>query len=357
MVNLAKALKQRGHAVEILIYWPEHAFFRAQAEDAGIVIHEYRKRLRFSPGVVFALIRLLRKCRYDIVVSYLRTPNIYAELSAPFMPRLTKLVVSERNSALQEDHSQRAALRRSLHIFADAVVSNSASQSKWLQARHPWLASRCRVIYNGLYLSRFTAAPQPFMVPRSVRLIGVGRITPQKNIECFIWGLQIFYDRHGWLPTITWAGRRTDTRKLEREYREQIDQLLEQLPRIGEAWTWLGERSDIPALLASHHALVLPSRFEGLPNVVCEALAAGLPVLASDVCDHPILVAEGERGFLFDPERAESMADALERLVGLDASGWQRLSDAARAFAAQELTVDRMVAEYEQLFRELRSRA
>ena len=82
---------------------------------------------------------------------------------------------------------------------------------------------------------------------------------------------------------------------------EQVDELIESLPKCGKNWRWLGEESDIPGLLREHHALIHPSLYEGLPNVVCEALAAGMPVLVSNVCDHPLLVADGERGFLFDP--------------------------------------------------------
>lgn len=354
MVNLARGLRERGHDVEFFIYWPVHDFFRHQAETAGIPIHEYDKRARFSPGVILALIRLIRRHRYDVAISYLRTPNIYAELSVPFMPRSTRLVVSERNSGLQE-HSLLSPLRRSLHRLADVVVSNSISQAEWLRAQHPWLSGRCRVIYNGLFMSRFARTATPPQSARDLRLIGVGRVAPQKNIECFIQGLAIFHERHSWVPAVNWAGRRSDEGQPERKYRLEIDQLLDTLPHVRAAWTWLGERSDVPELLGSHHALVLPSRYEGLPNAVCEALAAGLPVLASGVCDHPVLVPDGERGFLFDPDRPQSMADALERLLELDVAGWQRLSDAARAFAASELTVERMAAEYERLFQELHS--
>lgn len=352
MAHLATGLKARGHDVEVFIYWPQHAFFRTQVEESGIVIHEYRKRRRFSPGVFRRLAGLIRNGHYDVVVAYLRTPAVYAELAVPFTGRATKLVVSERSSGTQE-HSVIAGLRRLLHRFADAVVSNSVSQKEWLERQHPWLAGRCTVIYNGLHISRFATSPRPFAAPTELRLIGVGRVTPLKNLECLMRGLQIFHDRHGWMPAVSWAGRRTDDRPLERQYRDRLEALLDELPRVRDAWTWLGERSDVPALLASHHALVLPSLFEGLPNAICEALAAGLPVLASDVCDHPLLVADGERGFLFHPERPESMAGAMERLVALDPAEWRRVSDAARAFAAESLTVDRMVGQYEQLFREL----
>src|SRR5690606_21739605 len=83
---------------------------------------------------------------------------------------------------------------------------------------------------------------------------------------------------------------------------------------VADRWRWLGRREDVPELMRAHDALVHPAFFEGLPNAVCEALASGLPVLASRVCDHPRLVGE-DRGLLFDPGSPEDIAAALERFA------------------------------------------
>jgi glycosyltransferase involved in cell wall biosynthesis len=123
---------------------------------------------------------------------------------------------------------------------------------------------------------------------------------------------------------------------------------------VAAAWHWLGERSDVNALLASHHALVHASFYEGLPNVVCEALAAGRPVLVSAVCDHPRLVEPGVRGFLFDPNRPADLLAAIESLHALPAPGWLAMGEAARRYAEVELGTLTMVARYEALIHTLR---
>jgi glycosyltransferase involved in cell wall biosynthesis len=119
---------------------------------------------------------------------------------------------------------------------------------------------------------------------------------------------------------------------------------------LNEQWDWLGERSDIPDLLQAHTALIHPSFYEGLPNVVCEALACGLPVLASDVCDHPYLVEEGVRGFLFNPHSPDSIAEAINKLYLASHDRRCQMSADARAFAEENLASAIFTDNYEKLF-------
>jgi glycosyltransferase involved in cell wall biosynthesis len=128
------------------------------------------------------------------------------------------------------------------------------------------------------------------------------------------------------------------------------------LPEISTRWHWLGEQLDMPSLLRRHDALIHPSLYEGLPNAVCEALAAGLPVLISNVCDHPRLVVEGERGFLFNPNDPQSIAASIEKAALLDTGGWLALSRNARRYAEAHLGVANMVDAYERLFINLTAR-
>jgi glycosyltransferase involved in cell wall biosynthesis len=106
-------------------------------------------------------------------------------------------------------------------------------------------------------------------------------------------------------------------------------------------------------LLRGYDALIHPSLYEGLPNAVCEALAAGIPVLASNVCDHPLLVADGSRGYLFDPRDPPGIAAAIAKLAELDSGAWRDLERNAREYASANLGVDKMVESYAALFRSL----
>jgi glycosyltransferase involved in cell wall biosynthesis len=344
LVNLALGLKARGHRVEFFIYHPDHAFFRAPVDQAGIPVHEVRKGRGFSWRVLRRLAGLLREESYDGVISFLDSPNVYADLAGMLNPR-TRLIVSERASHHNDRNRAAALFRRLLHRRADVVVANSYSHAAWL-ARHPWLRGRTTTIYNGYPLRPPSRVAVDETSP--LRLLVIGRVGPEKNALRLMEALRVLHERRGEVPHIAWAGNQ-DGRPAGLAYRRELERRLDLHPEVKEHWTWLGERSDIPELLGAHHALIHPSLHEGLPNVVCEALLAGRPVLASRVCDHPRLVEEGSRGFLFDPKDANSIADAIERMYEVSPEQWAALSANARRYAEENLGIDRLVSAYESL--------
>ena len=318
IVELACGLARRGHTVELFNYFPEHDFFLRRVREHGIAVHSYRKGKGFSFGVVGAIASLLRQRDFDVVVSFLNNPNIYTEI-ARLASHRARLVVCERSSNRGDLSPLAARGRRLLHAFADHVVANSETHAAWLRKNS------------------------------ELRLLAVGRVCPEKNLLNLIAALRCFHRKHGYVPELSWAGKK-DTSDGGQRNVAQVDELLRSLPEISARWHWLGEQLDMPSLLREHDVLIHASLYEGLPNAACEALAAGLPVLISDVCDHPQLVADGERGFLFNPNDPLSIAGSIEKAVALDAEGWLSLSRNARSYAEAHLGVAKMVDSYERLF-------
>ncbi|MCE5421174.1 MAG: glycosyltransferase, partial [Acidithiobacillus sp.] len=108
----------------------------------------------------------------------------------------------------------------------------------------------------------------------------------------------------------------------------------------------LGNRSDVPVLLAAGDALVLASEREGLPLVVMEAMAAGRPVVATAVGDVPLAVRNGETGFVAPPGDEAALADALSAVLA-DPQCASELGRRGREIAEAEFDIRRMVAEHE----------
>jgi len=117
---------------------------------------------------------------------------------------------------------------------------------------------------------------------------------------------------------------------------------------------FLGYRPDVPELLASSDLFVLPSLFEGFPLSILEAMAAGTPVIASDIGGNDEAVTHGETGFLVPPADPDALARAI-RLLLSDTSLARRLAEAGRARAQREYSSGRMVDRVTRIYDELLS--
>ena len=122
--------------------------------------------------------------------------------------------------------------------------------------------------------------------------------------------------------------------------------------QIADRVRFLGDRSDVPALLACSDLFVLPSLAEGLPMSVLEAMAAGRPVIATSVGGIGEAVTDGVTGLLVPPADANALAAAIRRLL-LDAELAGRLARAARAAVAERFSSEAMVRNTARLYDEV----
>jgi glycosyltransferase involved in cell wall biosynthesis len=113
-----------------------------------------------------------------------------------------------------------------------------------------------------------------------------------------------------------------------------------------------GQRYDIPALLKLMDVFVLPSLWEGLPQVVLEAMAARTPVVATDVCGTPEIIENGQNGLLVPPENADLLAEAITKILG-DATLRQQLVENASQTINAKFQVSQMVANFAALYEQL----
>jgi glycosyltransferase involved in cell wall biosynthesis len=355
MVTLALELKKRGHLLEFFIYYPKIDFFASLLKKADILIHTFEKKSRFSIFPFIALRKLIRERKYDAILSFLSTPNVYAEMARLGL-EMPPLVVSDRNIVKEMMFPNtrlpfKIWLMLQLHHFANMIVVNSHYQREKMTSRFPWMKSKILTILNGVDTAMFSTSQMKKSENKPLKLLAVGRIAQQKNVPGLVKALRIYHDCYGSMPIIRWAGKQDRSKSGQENFRN-ILRLMDKL-NVTNNWEWLGERTDIPQLLHESHALIHPSFYEGLPNAVCEALAAGCPVLVSNVCDHPRLVQEGITGFLFEPAQPEEIALAIHRLATLTPTAWQEMGYQARRFAERELSVESFADKYEKLFMDL----
>jgi glycosyltransferase involved in cell wall biosynthesis len=237
---------------------------------------------------------------------------------------------------------------------ADALVLLTERQGAYLHekegvGRRQWQSTREVVIPNGIpMLPRYTEddrlkARATLGVDEGDIVVGVvGRLSVEKAPEVlFEAAARCLPDSPQLRLVLVGDGDR----------RGELEELAERLG-IAHRTSFLGTRRDVPDLLAGFDLFCLSSIHEGVPIAIIEALAAGLPVLASDCGSVGDIVGDGEQGFLFPVRGVEILADRLQLLVG-DAELRARLGAAGRARAEQEFSVERTARRYEQLCTQL----
>jgi len=341
--NLAKALSELGHKVEIFFYVADNQFYKDEFASAGIKIHNAdKKNAGFSFQVARQLRKVIKKNGYDGVISSLHSPGIYAAL-AKLGVKQGRLIVCEVSSSNAPVPVLRKFLFYLSTLVANSVVTNSYHEAK-LMKRLPRITNKIYTIWNG-YEIQSTSVNYNVVQGRVGKLLVVGRIAYPKNGVNLLKALALFLSRNGWAPEIQWAGRKDiDQRSLDMQ--KGMDQYLLENPEVASNFKMLGEVKDIDELYRSSDALMHVSIYEGLPMVIGEAMLAGCPVIASDVCDHPVVLGQEERGLLCDPYSPESICYAIERFGRMTIEERSQMVVKARKFAEENFNIQIMAKEF-----------
>ena len=243
-------------------------------------------------------------------------------------------------------------LRRAYSPFVSRYVALSAQIESYLIDRVGIATSRVERICNGVDTLRFRPASarqalqgSPFDDPRAVIVGTVGRLQTVKDQLNLVRAVAIARGQGeaGAGLRLLVAGDGPQRVEVETEIRAA---------GIGDI-TWLaGERSDVPEVMGALDIFALPSRAEGISNTILEAMASGLPVVATDVGGNPELVAAGETGALVPAQNPGAMAQALLRYTS-DAALRQNHGAAGRKRVEQNFSIDNMVARYTNLYEQL----
>jgi glycosyltransferase involved in cell wall biosynthesis len=311
ITSLASLLKRRGEDVSFLTYYPltyyPYDWYLPIVQDAGIQYRCIEDKIPFRRiRRIAAFRKVLRSGDQDVVLAFLQTPSLLAELAA-FPYRRWGLVVTELNSYI--DQTAGTIIRKSLsHVIADYVTTNSHTNRLLLERHCPWLRGRITTIYSAHDLEKYSpdhnhaaAAPED-----EIRLMAAGRLEPQKNTLGLIDAMAKVKSLCPELKIrVDWFGA-----KLQPELYDDIQERVASRC-VQEYFTFHDPTTEIAREYHRSSAFILPSFFEGVPNVVGEAMACGRPILASNVCDNSALVSPGENGLLFDPHSTDDMARVI----------------------------------------------
>ena len=346
LVLLSKGLLQRGHDVVVATFYSGGPL-EEELREAGVRIRPLHKQGRWDVlTFLFRLTRVVREERPDVLHGYLGDPNNVSVVLKPLFPRV-RIVWGVRCSMMDSKQYDWVAglstkLSCRLARFADAIIANSLAGCEYHVAMG-YPAEKTVVIPNGIDTERFrpdsvarTRIRSEWGVTEREKLIGlVGRLDPMKDHPIFLEASALLMKK------------RKDTRFVcvgggPDEYRTRLQTLAKSLG-LEERLLWVGTREDMPYVYNALDIAVSSSYGEGLSNVICEAMACGVPCVVTNVGDSAWVV--GDQGEVVPPKNPVALMNAIENLLN------QKAYDPAqiRQRVVDQLSVSSLVTKTEHM--------
>lgn len=357
LTNLAVGLCREKFAPRVIVLAPPPPRHQrqlvAQLAQAGLPVDfiGVEKKWQFFTAVR-RLRSLLQRSRIDLVQSFLFHANVVSAVAAGRLriPVVAGLRVSQLGQWFRPFVERRLQRRVVRFVCVSAGVQLSASAGGID-------SERLHIIPNGIDISQWPAEPA---TPEALGLAAgrrmvlfVGRLHRQKGVDVLL---------KAWARAAPQLPRHDLVIVGEGESAQSLRQLASSL-QIDQRVVFSGWRDDVPSLLSAADLLVLPSRWEGMPNVLLEAMASGIPFVATEAASawlcpaqpHPL--AAGEDADLTEQqvvagENDLQLADAIVRIAA-DPELSQRLGEANRQHVEEHFALSKMIISYEELYHDV----
>jgi glycosyltransferase involved in cell wall biosynthesis len=339
-LDLAIGQRARGHRVAVIsLAPPPDGAMADEFREHGIAVDRVAKRGGLDATLVPRLAFALRRLGADIVHTHNPLPLIYGAPAARLVGAGAIHTKHGKNPGGRGQRALRRAAGRLVHAFV-AVSDTTEAQAR---EQHDAPAGRLHVIANGIRLDRYAPDPEARAAIRVELGLGdawvvgtVGRLDANKNQALLVRAMGPLLSSDVRLVIVGDGASRAD-----------VDAEIAKLP--DPRWVVMtGRRMDVPRLVHAFDVFALSSTTEGLPLVVPEAMAAGLPIVTTAVGGLPGVVDEGHTGLLV-PVDERAFGQALGRLID-DRALAKRLGTQAREVALARYSSDRMVDAYLALY-------
>jgi len=346
VVRLAIGLRDRGWRTRVVSLLAPGALGRPLAE-AGIPVES----LAMKPGSAdprggFRLAAILREWRPQVLHCHLFHANLLGRAIRLFCP--VPVVISTLHSLAESGRdSADIRFRDRAYCLTGALANATVAVSEAVAERHA--AARAvtrrnlRVIPNGVDTSVFRpreerrALREQFGLGREFAWLTAGRLMWKKDYRTL---LRAFASVREGVLLIAGTG-------------PQEDELRALALELGANVRFLGERDDVAGLMAVCDAFVLSSIVEGLPMTLLEAAASGLVCVTTDAGGARDAVLDGRTGFVIPPGDADPLAGAMLRVMRSPAEERACMGRAAREHAVNRFDIERVLSQWEDLYREL----
>ena len=347
IVQLALGLKERGIEC-VVLYFIKPSFLVDRLHAAGIQTLRVDKRRRVDPEFVWKLRQAIRQWAPDVLHCYSFTAELWGAIATQLLPASERptLITSVRGTyewySANQWRMKHWASQRS-----QGIISNSREGAEYAARQMGLPLSRFSIVHNGVEVpepaadavaalrKEYTAAAPngQAAAPFETLLLFVGRLVEHKNLPRLLDAFaRVAAERPHVRLLLVGGGPLHDT--LAARIREL---------KLDDRALLLGERPDVAALMKAADLLVAPSLREGMSNVILEAMALGLPVLATRVGGTPEVIEDGRHGVLVDPIDTQALADAMLQLID-DPVRRQAIGQAGRQKVLEQYSPPAMVS-------------
>ncbi|VAX36128.1 FIG00929567: hypothetical protein [hydrothermal vent metagenome] len=285
---------------------------------------------------IYELTRFLKENQIDVVHTHNTYPHINATIAARWAG--VPVVVNTRHGQRLGHGWKSRQQYRIASWLADCIVNVSDDAARLCEKTDGIAKKKVTRIWNGIDLEKFTfTGPQ-----QKPTAISVARLSPEKDFATLLQAVAIVVRN---IPDfqLTMVG--------DGQERSSLEQLTAELHLSGHV-QFLGDRSDVPQLLAQAGFFVSSSLSEGISLTLLEAMAVGLPIVATAVGGNPEIVEEGNTGMLVPSAHPKKLAEAIITMCQQQ-SHWQTMGEQGRERVATHFEIRRMIKDYEKLYLEI----
>ncbi len=359
--DLALGFAARGHEV-MVVFLEGTDDIVPDLEEEGIRCERLLPRTQlaasaladFNPSCVLGYRRLISQFEPDVLHAHVPRPTLWVSLAYRMLRRRPALVYTEHN--VQDVYPRWARWVYGVFLpVTQGIVCVSDAAAKSFAARWPRAQGPTRV-WNGIDPERTRPSPHADELradlgvdPGTPLLCNVANIGYRKGHDVLVEAMAQLRAQAD--PLRCWvAGGLEHEPSMVQSVQNAIAE-----HQLGDVVHLLGRRRDVADLLHAADVFVLSSRQEGFPITILEAMAAGKPIVATDVGGCAEAVVHGETGLIVPPEDPSALAEALASLLA-DPELARKMGAAGRERVEQEFTVDRMVEQHLAIYEELLAR-
>jgi glycosyltransferase involved in cell wall biosynthesis len=352
LAHLAVGLKERGWNTQVISMLPPDAL-TDKLNTAGIPV----ATLNMRPGVpnpiaIYKLARLLRQWQPNVVHSHMVHANFLGRITRFMAHAQIPILISTAHNVFEGGRWVDLMYR-----YTDRFCDLTTNVSQRAVDRYIQVGAvpeeKIRRVSNGIDVTRFSpSADKRRHLRNSLGLdaqfvwLAVGRLEASKDYPNMVRAFAQVASRHSEAVLLI-VGRGS----LESEIRNLVRE-----SGLDNQIRFLGLRQDIPDLMNAADAYLMSSAWEGLPMVLLEAAATGLPLVATDVGGNAEVVVPNKTGFIVPPNNATELARAMGEVMGLSEEAYQRLGEQARHHIETHFSIDRAITTWEGVYEEYMAR-